>query len=84
MAPAFLALPELLRRPWIAWPWVFEFHLGATALATDLNLDVAHARDSSVSSQSVATRCPDEWVGTYLVYELGFQMGHAGGTLRRS
>ena len=84
MAPALWALPELLRRPWIAWPWVFELHLGATALAADPNLDVTHARDSSVLSQSVATH-PDGCHGhPHRLDELGFERGHMGGTLGRS
>ena len=84
MASALRALPELLRRPRIARPRVVEFHLGATALAANLNLDVTHARDSSVSSRFVATRCPGGRHAEPPVDEVGFPTGCSEQYTRRS
>ena len=44
MPPALRTLPKLLGGPWIVWSGVSKLHLVATALATNLDLDVMHAR----------------------------------------
>src|SRR5438309_7626076 len=49
MAAAARADPELVRRPRHARTRVAHVHLRATALTPDLQVDVAHGRDSSLS-----------------------------------
>jgi molybdenum cofactor cytidylyltransferase len=44
MAPAFVAHPELVRRPGHARTRIAHFHFGAAALTADVEIDVCHAR----------------------------------------
>lgn len=44
MPIALRALPELIRRPRVFWPRVFQVHLGAASLATNTDVGMVHCK----------------------------------------